>query len=307
MKTITQPMTLKKSQVKQIPISKLKVPDLLISEENAIVGYFDILGYSFKTDWKDSKHSVLDFSGALLLVAKEYPHLKINVFSDNAFVYTKIENVKDFFAGIRFAFDIWVQNGVLVRGGVAFGSYNEMDSGRYSDCVPNFVESIFFGSAVCVAVRNEDRKGPFLFVDKASATTINKFINEPVFQVESEVYCYAWSDNPHVLMRYIIMSFVRLLLALRKDKNAVAEKMRCGIMAALKWNSSKSDEPFYTLLLLLDSSLLQNVTERDKVARYLRFDDHYQNDIEFARSLKLDVEKTFGVDIAVAMNDSGLK
>jgi hypothetical protein len=246
MKKITQPMILKKSQVKQIPISKLKVPDLSISEENAIVGYFDIQGYSFKTDWKDSKHSVLDFSGALLLVAKEYPHLKINVFSDNAFVYTKIENVKDFFAGIRFAFDIWVQNGVLVRGGVAFGSYNEMDSGRYSDCVPNFVESIFFGSAVCVAVRNEDRKGPFLFVDKASATTINKFINEPVFQVESEVYCYAWSDNPHVLMRYIIMCFVRLLLALRKDKNAVAEKMRCGIMAALKWNSSKLDEPFYT-------------------------------------------------------------
>ena len=307
MKKITQPMTLKKSQVKQIPISKLKVSDLSISEENAIVGYFDILGYSFKTDCEDSKHSVLDFSGALLLVAKEYPHLKINVFSDNAFVYAKIENVKDFFAGIRFAFDKWVQNGVLVRGGIALGSYNEMGNERYGNTIPNFVESIFFGSAVCQAVRNEDSKGPFLFVDKASATTINKFINEPVFQVESEVYCYAWSDNPHVLMRYIIMCFVRLLLALRKDKNAVAEKMRCGIMAALKWNSSKLDEPFYTLLLLLDSSLLQNVTERDKVARYLRFDDHYQNDIEFARSLKLDVEKTFGVDIAVAMNDSGLK
>ena len=68
MKKITLPMALKKSHVKQIPISKLKVSALSISEENAIVGYFDILGYSFKTDCEDSKHSVL---------SSLYLHIKI--------------------------------------------------------------------------------------------------------------------------------------------------------------------------------------------------------------------------------------
>lgn len=143
-------------KIKKIPISKLTpgtIPEKSIEISEAVVAYLDVLGFSEKKDDEDIKLTLSDFSGPIALSANHYPEVRFNVFSDCAFIAASIEHAVDLLSAIRFAFTQWVADGILVRGGIARGTYKETYTIALEMTLKNFIGSLFSGSAVTAAAR----------------------------------------------------------------------------------------------------------------------------------------------------------
>jgi hypothetical protein len=236
------PMKLEVDTTKTIPISKLKSGIRKIAEiDNAIVAFIDILGFSNKTEDKDIENTLLDFSGSLTLTARRYPNLRFNVFSDNAFIATSQTNANELIAALRFAFGRWCSNGILVRGGIAIGTYKEFSSAAIKSTFFNFTGNLFSGTAVTKAVKLENAgPGGLLFTDDECGAFLSKTYAEPIFSLLDR-NAVAWSDDKYVLFQFIAISMFRLLRLVQlngKEFGTIKEKLRYNIIFSLQIETS---------------------------------------------------------------------
>jgi hypothetical protein len=112
--------------IRNIPISEIKpgkIEGKSIEISQAVVAYLDVLGFSDKINDSDIEACILDFAGVLIVASNLYPKVHFNVFSDCAFMSAPKGNAEDLLSALRFAFGQWINDGVLVRGGLAIGSY----------------------------------------------------------------------------------------------------------------------------------------------------------------------------------------
>lgn len=230
-KKLTIPPMKIPGKIKKVPISKIvsgKISEKSISIPEAVVAYLDILGFSEKKDDEDIERSLLDFSGPLVLVANQYPKIQVNMFSDCAFIATSIENAADLLSGIRFAFTQWISDGILVRGGIAIGKYQETHSATLDIAKNNFIGNLFSGSAVTAAVKLEGKgPGALLFTNEECAEFYGEKYGEPIF-VLGDKKNIGWSDDDSSLYWFNGISFLRLLTLLSLEdgtKHPVTEKL----------------------------------------------------------------------------------
>ena len=259
----------------KVPISEIKSgknQDKSISISDSIVVYVDILGFSEKKDDEDIEMCLLDFSGPLTLAARNFPQVRFNVFSDCAFIATNKENAKDLLSAIRYAFSQWISDGILVRGGIAIGSYNETQSFAHSIAPKNYVGSLFSGSAVTRAVKLEGSgKGALLFTNEKCAEFYNKNYSEPIFEIENSLFI-GWSDEESILYWFTGISFLRLinLLQLKNINKSIMYKLLNNIKYA--FNATDSLLPRFLVLAILSSSII-TPDVREKIIRILKINE----------------------------------
>lgn len=259
-------------KIKKIPISQiLPGPEESLSISKAVVAYLDILGFSEKIDDKDIEMSLLDFSAPLVLAANRYPQIRFNVFSDCAFISTSIENAADLLSGIRFAFTQWAADGILVRGGIALGSYRETSGVAQRFASKNYEGSLFSGSAVTEAVKLEGSgPGALLFTNEECANFYNERYGEPIFALDDHKII-GWSDKDSIIYWYTGISFLRLLKLLSlKDglKHPTTEKLLNNVRYSFV--ATDSPLPLFLILAILSSSVTtsearQNATDLFKI------------------------------------------
>ena len=203
-------------EIKTGKISEIKSgkrPTVVI--KNAIVVYVDILGFSKKTKVKDIENTLLDFGGSLSIASDIFKKIRFNVFSDNAFLATSQENAKELISVLRFVFQRWTSNSMLIRGGIAIGEYREFSSVAMQSTSSNFIGNHFAGTAVIKAVELEkNHEGAFIFTDKKCAEFISKRLNEPIFTNNDKKFI-GWSDNDYTLFQFTAISLFRLLKLLK--------------------------------------------------------------------------------------------
>ena len=262
-------------EIVKVPISKIKSgknQEKSISISEAIVVYIDILGFSEKKDEEDIEMCLLDFSGPLILAARHFPQIRFNVFSDCAFIATNKKNAKDLLSAIRCAFAQWISDGILVRGGIAIGSYNETQNVAHDIAPENYVGSLFSGSAVTGAVKLEGSgKGALLFTNEICAEFYKKNFGEPIFKTENLIFI-GWSDEDSILYWFIGISLLRLinLLSLKNVNMDVKDKLSNNIKYA--FDATDSLLPRFLVLAILSSSMITSDI-REIIIKILKIKD----------------------------------
>ncbi|RLB32674.1 MAG: hypothetical protein DRH12_19220 [Deltaproteobacteria bacterium] len=236
-----------------------------VSMPKAVVAYLDVLGFSRKKCEWDTSSSLLDFSGPLLISAYHYPKIKFNVFSDCAFISSPLECAGDMISAIRFAFTQWAADGVFVRGGLAIGTYNEIDSSAFPDAPQNYVASLFYGTGVTTAVNLKGSgHGALLFLDDLCAKFYGETYGEPIFVLDDQKVI-GWSDDLNALFWFAGISLLRLIRFLSIKGNDVNSPLARKLFNNLLYSlAAVSDRRYIWSLTLAILSLPDLASEARK-------------------------------------------
>jgi hypothetical protein len=236
--------------------------------KEAIVAYLDILGFSKKRD-REIEACLVDFPGALVLISMQYPNVRFNVFSDNAIVAADMKEAKDLIAVVRHAFGRWSSNGILVRGGMALGSYFEFKSDAISIARSNFRGYLVSGSGVAKAVKLEDSKpAALLFANKECADLLAHKYGEQISGLGSH-YIVAWSHDKDALYWFSAISLIRLLRLLSAKETkyvSIKKKLLYNIKCSIAWDNSGF---VYAIMLAILSAPSTNAKAKVKVCKWL--------------------------------------
>lgn len=184
-----------------------------IKMPRAVVAYFDVQGFSYKNDVEDIRSTMFDFYSPLVRSANEYRKVRFNVFSDCGFVASPIENAVDLLSAIRLPFADWISDGILVRGGIALGTYRELQNTYYKTLPTNFIGNLFSGSAVIEAVRLEGEKeasGSLLFTNEECAEFYKRKHGEQILKSNTS-RVIGWSNEDSVLSCFASISLLKLI------------------------------------------------------------------------------------------------
>lgn len=269
-----RPMALA-GKIKKIPVSKIKSGKIAgISYPRAIVAYFDMLGFSEKRDDKDIEMCQLDFSSPLVLAALNYSEVRFNVFSDCAFIAAPLNKAAEMLSAIRFAFTQWTADGVLVRGGIAKGTYRENRSYTLTLAPNNFVGSLFAGSAVTAAVKLEGAgQAALLFTNKECAEFFSKHYKEPIFKSDGQ-YIIGWSSEDQVLYWFTGVSFLRLLRIMSIGEDISTLSIGAKLINNILYSFQATDSPvpeFVVLAILSSKAVTPDI--KAKALSYLGIKD----------------------------------
>jgi len=244
---------------KKIPLSKLKPgKEVNVEISDAVVAYFDILGFSEKKDDEEIEACLADFSAALILSARQNPNIRFNIFSDCAFLSASITDAASLLSAIRFAFLEWIADGMLIRGGISIGSYREIKTTAQDMSSINVISSLFSGSGVTKAVKLESGPGALLFADNACSDLYNRQYGEPIFILDNHIVI-GWSDKRDSLYQFAALSLIRLLklLALNDEKyKLIKEKL----LNNIKYSNVAIGDPLFLLSLSLPILSLPVIT-----------------------------------------------
>jgi len=303
------PMKLK-GEIANVPISAIKVSlEKSIEFNDAVVAYLDILGFSKKKDDEDIKLCLLDFSGPLIVASREFNSVRFNIFSDCAFVSSSQNNADHLLSALRFAFRQWISDGILVRGGIAKGTYCEMSSAAQKIASNNTISSIFSGSAVFTAVKLEGSgNGALLFTNDECARFYNKNYGEPIYSLEDQKII-SWSDNKDVLFCFAALSFLRLLKIISTLVESEIPKSICNkLMNNIKYSRAASSDIYFPWLIIspILSSPIVSKELRGKILEL--FNTKEENIYEFDKKI---INKWFDRDdikllFAIADMDSSI-
>ncbi len=266
-----KPMKLKSSKTGKIALSELKSGKIPTTEINdAIVAYVDVLGFSEKTNEIDIDNTLLDFSGALILASHQFPNIRFNVFSDNAFLATNKDRTEELVGAIRFVFARWCSNGILVRGGLALGTYKEFSSVAIKSNSKNFTGNLFSGTAITKAVRLEKGEGgAMIYTDKECSDFLAQKFKEPMFIVKDSI-AIGWNDDDVVLGKFIAISLFRLLRILEiNDKKYKKVQQKLYFNLSYAQNQIKTDGWFKLVLLSTIKYSEVSVKSKQKACKLL--------------------------------------
>lgn len=292
-------------KIVEIPISKIKSNKDLeksFSIQKGIVAYIDVMGFSDKSDDEDIETCLLDFSGTLIEVSSHLPKVRFNVFSDCAFIATTLDNATDLLSGLRFAFSNWIGSGILVRGGLALGTYQETHTFSMGMHLENYFGNLFAGSAVTEAVKLEGfGTGSLLFTNSECAEFFGKNYNEPIFLLDNRKVI-GWADDDSTLYWFTGISFIRLLRFLSlKDgiKHPVTKKLINNILYCL--SATNSLMPKFVILAILSSSIASKEIKKKSMKI---FNIKYPSDFVPFKKIIDEFLKTEKLEILKILSDS---
>lgn len=244
-------------KIKKIPISKLTpgtYKEKSIEISKAVVAYFDVLGFSNKKDAEEIEMTLLDFSAPLAISSTKFKNVRFNIFSDCAFVAASRKNAAELLSAIRFAFTQWTADGILVRGGLALGTYKETHSIALDMTLTNFVGNLFSGSGVVEAVKQEGSgHGSLMFAEDQCAKFFAEKHKEPIFTLANHKII-GWSDDDFTLCSFAAISLLRLIKVLSqqdKEQHSVDKHL----LNNLLYSVAAASSPLPTSMILAVLSL----------------------------------------------------
>lgn len=264
----------KVEKVQASELSPGKMQEKSISIPKAVVAYVDMLGFSKKKDDQDIEDSLLDFSGPLAVTARLFPKVRFNAFSDCAFISIHEEDARDLIDALRFAFGHWIADGILVRGGVATGTYSETKSVATTTAPENFVGSLFSGSAVTAAVKLEGSGcGALLFTNNGMAEFLFDKYKEPILTFDNS-QVIGWPDDDSSFFWFTGISLLRLLKLL-SIKNGTTHSVLGILLNNLRYSFTAAANrlPPWSLVLALLSSPARAAEVRKKAIELLGIED----------------------------------
>lgn len=276
-------------------ISRLAVPEQTIEFQEAITAYLDVLGFSHKKSAKDMEMVLQDFAAPLVISANFFRNIRVNIFSDCAFVTTSIENAAPLLSLIRYAFTQWTADSILVRGGIALGSYKEIH-GTLNEIAPrNLFGSFFAGSAVTEAVRLEGSgTGALLFASNECAEFYREKYTEPPFY-RPGARVIGWSDRAETLYWFVGVSLLRLLKVLSTE-DGLRHSATPHLLSNVRYSLEASNEAIKLVVLaILSWSKLNQKAKEEAVGllgikgqdfeRYKKHIDEWLSDEKAIKSL----------------------
>jgi hypothetical protein len=240
------------ARVETIPISQIHsaiMPEKAIEFNEGIVCYLDIMGFSKKKTNEDLELTLADFAGALVRPAIQFRNIRFNIFSDCAFLAAPLENATDLLSAVRYAFTSWVSDSILVRGGIAIGSYKENKSTVQEFAPKNFNWSFFAGTGVVEAVKLESSgKGALLYSSDSCAEYFGEKYGEPIFVLE-ESKIIAWTRSSQYVYWFVGNSLLRLLKILSTE-NGEKHPAVSHYITNIKYAFTAGDKNFMTVIVL---------------------------------------------------------
>lgn len=130
-----------------------------------ITAFLDLLGT--RTQVRDGSFGdtdVLDFVNPVGVAAARLPGVYCAAFSDSVVIAAPVEKVRDFLIALAFVHRQWFADGLLVRGGVATGSFvwthrDDLDDLLFGSAT-NFRYARVYGTSFVAAQELESRAGP---------------------------------------------------------------------------------------------------------------------------------------------------
>ncbi len=293
----------------RIPISNIPKDEKKFSLPDAVVAYLDILGFSERKNETDVEYCLLDFTGPLTLAVTKYPHLRINVFSDCAFLATSKSTAADLLRALRFAFKEWLADSMLVRGGIAIGKYAETLTTHILETRQarnSFNSSLFSGSAVSAAVRVEaSGNAALLFATEECARFYQATYGEPVFSLDHRPII-GWFDDANALYWFTGISLVRILRLLSLKKNVEKQRVITMLQNNLRYSGTVDPQLSRFVILTILSSPVASKAVRSRVRRSLGISSPTQFELKMIKDWLRKRHRDFEGLIATADEDSGI-
>ena len=273
---------IKPAEIKNINLSEIS-PDVKMKESfnytESIVSYVDILGFSGKKDLDDIETTLFDFSSPLAIASRNAPNVKFYIFSDCAFIVSHIDFAGELLASIRYAFTQWISDGILVRAGIAKGSFGEIFTWIHSKNKKyygkNFIASLFSGNAVVEAVRLEENgDAALLFCSEDCAQFYHSHFNEKILTIENDKMILPWTKEDKALIRLAAITSRRLVkfLSCNDEKyDSIIKKLKKTIVYSIK-SAEKAILPFSIVVTVLDLPDTPE-TVRNAMYEFLSIDD----------------------------------
>lgn len=298
-----------KGVIEMVPVSKLKSGK--IDEESfkipqAVVAYLDILGFSNKKDEIEIENCLMDYTGVMSIASHYYPKIRFNIFSDCAFISTSIGNAVELLSALRFVFNHLVGDCILVRGGIALGTYNEIRCAAQEKALGNLNSSMFSGSAVIKAVELE-KSGPgaFLFADEACAEFYNENYGEPIISLNTRKIL-GWATDESSLIDFVSASLLRLIKLLSAENGADSKPIIEKFVNNIRYAFTICEKPLFALeiiRIILSLPVISNEL-RQKVLSEIGM-----NEIKLLSNEEVDKwlqKANFRIFIALADSDSSI-
>jgi hypothetical protein len=207
------------------------------------------MGFSEKRSEKDRAGSQFDFAAGLRSASQTYHRVRFNVFSDCAFLSSKLKNANELLSAVRHAFSLWLADGVLVRGGIAMGDYSEVEP-RGRPAADNFICDLFHGTGVVKAARLEhEGDGALLFTNRETALVYSKKYHEPVFLFDRQPIL-GWSDDEGELWRFSALSLLRLLRLLSQTDTPNPDVLK-HLCSNIRYSCNMGEASRMVILLVL--------------------------------------------------------
>ncbi len=251
-----------------------KLPTVVI--DKAIVVYADVLGFAKKTEVSDIENTLLDFLGALTITAHEFPQIRFNVFSDNAFLATSEDNAKDLVSAIRYAFHRWSSNGILVRAGISLGTYREFFSVAIQAMSKNFTGNLFSGTAIVKSVKLEKAKeGAFLFTNNETAKFFEDKFSEHIFQIKKNKFL-GWTTINSELFLFTANSLFRLIRIIELDDRTL-DDVKYKLLGNLTYAKNQHEDEQYFIVALLTILNYSDIDQKikEKTCEIFGVDDEF--------------------------------
>ena len=153
--------------------------------------YFDILGTKdLVSHGEFSDLHALDFSGAVIVAAHQYPASRFAAFSDCVILTTPSNAPEEFLSVLVLLCGNWMSDGIFVRGGIALGDVKWVDDDidKQIKHRRNLRCARVYGTALNEAVEIERSSGPGIlaFASNAAAECIRKIEPESVLALSSK-------------------------------------------------------------------------------------------------------------------------
>jgi hypothetical protein len=165
----------------------------------SLVGFLDILGTTNKVmNDRFSDLEILDFSAAAGLAAKNFPSIRIAVFSDSVIISSEDGKEMDFLKAISYMYREWFADFIQVRGGIAYDEIQWIDhdpSDRIFGTLKNFACCRVYGRGLVQAYKLENRSGPgaITYLTEEAAVIIKGLHKNAVLEGISPMLC--WSNE----------------------------------------------------------------------------------------------------------------
>lgn len=277
--------------------------------KQSIVSFIDILGFSYKKEIEDIEGSLFDFASPLAIISKTAKNVKFYIFSDCAFIVSPIKFADELLSSIRYAFSHWISDGILVRGGIAKGTFGEIltwaHPNKRHDFGSNYVSSLFSGTAVVEAVRLEESgDAALLFATENCARYYNAKYDEQIFLLSKNKPFISWTFDDKYLINLAAITSLRLIRFLQSsdDYTKIIKKLKNTLLYSI-FGAKKPILPLSVILAYLSTS---NITEeiRNEMYNILKFKPNIKDYRDLIETWKN--TESFEFLKAIANSDSSL-
>lgn len=171
--------------------------------------FFDILGTKDKIGNREfDDFTCLDFANPAALAARQYPKIRIAIFSDSVICSASQNDVDEFLNAIDFMYSNWYGDKIFVRGGISYGDLRWIDiheSEKPFLQPSNCSIARVYGHALIEAINVEKSSGPGAvpFLSDEASCNLEKCCSERILKSSMDILIFSSIDKIKQIIEWI--------------------------------------------------------------------------------------------------------